>query len=484
MARPSPAVEHLLRRAGFGATPAEGEKFSRLTLPLAVASLVNYDPAATDVDAKIGTPGYVGHTIRNGAFTPNTSITDARQRWLFRMVHSPAPLQEKMALFWHHHFATAQSKIAGTTNGADATRMMASKPSSDPTGMKGQIELFREYALGNFRQLLIEVAKDPAMLYWLDGRLNVRNQPQENFGRELMELFTIGVEHYLESDVLPAARVFTGWNLRVTGGAAVDHYAFNYNANQHDANAKDFSFPIYANGSRRIEARSAATGMQDGLDLINALAIHPETANRLARRLWTWFVSEVDPPDASFVSSIAQTYLKNDTNMKPVIRAVLLSTQFMDSRRYYQRYAWPVEFVVRSLKEVGHVGFSVDTALTPLLNMGQQLFEPPDVNGWETGPGWFSTGGMLARMNFASVLATNQRFALREASRTSGGTPDSLLTFVRGRLSLPVLAPSVESALIAYIQAGGTWTGSETQLLNKTGGLFHLLTGSGEYQLV
>jgi len=486
MARPSPAVEHLLRRAGFGATPAEGEKYSRLTLPLAVASLVSYDPARTDVDAFIGTPGYVGHTIRAGAFAPNTNITDARQRWLFRMVHSPAPLQEKMALFWHHHFAPAYSKINGTVGPADATRLRATKQAHDSTGMKGQIELFREFALGNFRQLLIEVAKDPAMLYWLDGRLNVRGQPQENFGRELMELFTIGVEHYLESDVLPAARVFTGWNLRVTGtnGTPTANYAFNYNANQHDANAKDFSFAIYPNGSKRIEARSAATGMQDGIDLINALAIHPATADRLARRLWTWFVSEVDPPDTAFVTTIAQTYLKNDTNMKPVIRAVLLSPQFMDTRRHYQRYAWPVEFVVRSLKEVGHVGFSVDSALTPLLNMGQQLFEPPDVNGWDVGTGWFSTGGMLARMNFASVLANNQKFALREAARSSAATPDSLLAFVRGRLSLPAADPAVNAALISYVQAGGAWTGSETQLLNKTGGLFHLLTGSGEYQLV
>jgi hypothetical protein len=113
MARPTPAVEHLLRRAGFGATPEEGAKYSRMTLPIAVASLVNFDPAKTDIDAAIGTPGYVGITIRT-AFAPNTNITDARQRWLFRMVHSPAPLQEKMTLFWHHHFATAYSKINGT----------------------------------------------------------------------------------------------------------------------------------------------------------------------------------------------------------------------------------------------------------------------------------------------------------------------------------------------------------------------------------
>ena len=486
MARPSPAVEHLLRRAGFGATPEEGAKFSRMTLPIAIAALVNFDPSKTDIDAAIGTPGYVGITIRT-AFAPNTNITDARQRWLFRMVHSPAPLQEKMTLFWHHHFATAYSKInAAVNNQPDATRMMAAKKSQDPTGMRGQIELLRDYALGNFRDLLIEIARDPAMLYWLDGRQNVKGAPQENFGRELMELFTFGVENYVETDVYAAARVFTGWNLRVTGtqGTPSANYAFLYNANNHDTNAKDFSFPIYANGSRRIEPRAATAGMQDGIDLINALATHPETARRLARRLWTWFVSELDPPDEGFVDQISQTYLKNDTNMKPVVRAVLLSPHFLASSRHFQRYAWPVEFVVRSLKELGHVGFSVDSALTPLINMGQQLFEPPDVNGWELGSGWFSTGGMLARMNFAATLATNQRFELREDARSSNGSPESLLSFALNRLSLPEPAPEVRGALLDYIRAGGTWTGSETQLLNKTGGLFHLLTGSGDYQLV
>jgi uncharacterized protein (DUF1800 family) len=218
--------------------------------------------------------------------------------------------------------------------------------------------------------------------------------------------------------------------------------------------------------------------------LINALAIHPETARRLARRLWTWFVSETEAPDAAFVDKIADIYLKADTNMKPVVRAVLLSPQFLDKKRYYQRYAWPVEFVIRSLKEVGHVGFSVDSAITPLLNMGQQLFEPPDVNGWELGPGWFSTGGMLARMNFAAALATNQKFELRDDARTSSSTPEALLSFALSRLSLPDPAPEVRTALINYINAGGAWTGTDTQLLNKAGGLFHLLTGSGDYQLV
>jgi hypothetical protein len=165
------------------------------------------------------------------------------------------------------------------------------------------------------------------------------------------------------------------------------------------------------------------------------------------------------------------------------MRAVLLSPEFQDEAHFFQRYTWPVEFVVRALKEVGYIGFSVGDALTPLVNMGQQLFEPPDVNGWELGPAWFSTGGTLARMNFASQLATNQRFALRERARGAAESPEALLEFARGTLSLSDPAPAVSSTLLDYVRAGGAWTGSDSQLLAKTAGLFHLLTGSGEYQL-
>jgi uncharacterized protein (DUF1800 family) len=485
MAKPTPLMEHLLRRAGFGMTPAERERWSRYPYSLAVLTLTSYNPEKTDIDQYIGTPGYVGITTGGGAFRPDTAINDARQRWLFRMVHTPAPLQEKMALFWHHHFATAYSKISGQIGATNAARAMAAKPQADATGAKGQIELFREMALSKFRDLLVEVSKDIAMLFWLDGYLNTRTRPQENFGRELMELFTFGVEHYTEPDVLAAARVFTGWNtITINRNTPSLYYAFNYNGNQHDTSPKDFTFAIYPNGSKRIESRSGTQGMQDGLDLINALAIHPETARRLARRLWTWFVSETDAPDDGFVRNISDVYLKTDTDMRQVIRAVLLSPQFTNPSRFYQRYSWPSEFVVRAMKEVGHVGFSVNTAITPMLNMGQQLFEPPDVNGWDLGPTWFTTGGMLARMNFAAQLATNQRFALRDAARSSAGTPDSLVTFVADRLSLPEISGSTRSTLADYVRAGGAWTASETQILNKAGGLAHLLTGSGEYQFV
>ena len=158
---------------------------------------------------------------------------------------------------------------------------MAAKPAEDPGGVRGQIEMLRDNALGNFQTLLVEIAKDTAMLIWLDGRTNVRARPQENFGREIMELFTMGVGHYTEADVYAAARVFTGWNLTRVGGVA-PYLTFFYNAAQHDTAAKTFTFPIYPDGRKTIPARGAGNGMQDGLDFIAALARSPHTAAYLA----------------------------------------------------------------------------------------------------------------------------------------------------------------------------------------------------------
>ena len=193
-------IEHLLRRAGFGASQEQLDHYADLGFGGSVRRLIDYIDIPDDVDDLIGRPGYVAVTA-TGAFVPNTNIAHARQRWLFRMVHSERPLQEKMALFWHNHFATAYSKVAGTLGAAEGARYMAAKPSEDPNQVVGQLELFRQFALGNFRDLLIAIAKDVAMLVWLDGRLNVRNRPQENFARELMELFTMGVGHFTEPDV-------------------------------------------------------------------------------------------------------------------------------------------------------------------------------------------------------------------------------------------------------------------------------------------
>src|SRR5439155_17085654 len=276
---PDRQIEHLLRRAGFGARPDELDTYGAMSIPQAVDALVNYERVSTDVDALIGRAGYVNVTTR-GQFAPNTTIVDSRQRWLFRMLHTDRPLQEKMTLFWHNHFATGYNKIAGTFGAAEGARYMAAKSSEDPGKVRGQIEMLRENALGNFRDILTEIAKDTAMIVWLDGRTNFKAQPQENFGREIMELFSVGVGNYTESDVYAAARVFTGWNLARPGvnGDPTQHYEFVYNANQHDTNAKTCSFAIYPDGGKTSPARAAGSGMKDGIDFISGLGAHRNTA--------------------------------------------------------------------------------------------------------------------------------------------------------------------------------------------------------------
>ena len=372
-------------------------------------------------------------------------------------------------------------EVAGAFGAAEATRLFAAKPTEDPNAVVGQLELFRKYAVGNFRDLLVEVAKDPAMLVWLDGRLNVRGRPQENFARELMELFTMGVGTFQETDVYAGARVFTGWNLARPNN---NYYAFAYNAGQHDTDAKEFSFPVYQNGSRTIPARSAAQGMQDGIDLIDAVVRHPATGPRLARKLYGYFMNEADEPDAALLQDMSRIYYDSRFEIKPMLFRLMISAQFHDERNWYKRYAWPVEFVGRSLKEVGWNGFSLANALTPLVNMGQQLFEPPDVNGWDLGRGWFSSGGMLARMNFAAQLASNQKFNLRDLARPVAKTPESLLSFVLDRLTPNEFASTSYNALLDYARAGITWNGSDDQIATKAAGLVHLVVGSGDYQLV
>ena len=484
---PDRQVEHLLRRAGFGARPDELALFREMTVSQAIDVLVNYDSVVDDVDSLINTAGYVQVTA-NGAFSPQSNIVHARQRWLFRMVHTNRPLQEKMTLFWHNHFATGYNKIAGALGATEGTRYMAAKSSEDPGKVRGQIEMLRENALGNFRDILMNIAKDTAMLVWLDGRTNLKAQPQENFGREIMELFTVGVGNYTEADVYAAARVFTGWNLTRPGAAAdgTQHYEFIYNANQHETTAKTFSFAIYPDGGKTIPARAAAAGMQDGIDFINGLAAHPNTARYLATKLYRFFVSEFGAVNVTFVNRVASVYLQSGYDMRAVMREVLLSPEFQDESAYFARYAWPVELVVRALKDVGWTGYTVNDALTPLSNMGQILYEPPDVAGWDLGESWFSTGAMLARMNFASSLAANQKIKLATAVKDAGAgkTPEQLLAYLSDQIVTAPQDASVATELNNYLHSTGAWTGADAQLQAKASGLVHLMVGSPEYQLV
>jgi uncharacterized protein (DUF1800 family) len=482
MPRGDRQLEHVLRRIGFGASNAELGRYAGRSVFDVIESLLNYEQFPDDVDANIGKPEYVSVTTR-GPFAPDTVVNDARQRELFRMVHSQRPLQEKMALFWHNHFATAYSKINGAFGSVHATKMMAGRQGQIPGGQRGQYELFRQKATGSFADLLFEVAKDPAMLVWLDGRNNTRQRPQENFGREVMELFTLGIGNYTEADVLAAARVFTGWTIQLAGDRATpesSYYEFVYNANNHDASAKEFTFAIYPDGGKTIPARAAGQGMQDGLDFVLALVRQPATAHRLASRLYEFFISETAAPRSEVISDLANTYMQTNYSIKAMLRRLFTAEYFFSAE--FGRYSWPVEFVVKSLKETGWTGFSVNSALTPLANMGQQLYEPPDVNGWALGAQWFSTGSMLARMNFAATLMENQKTNLGRELASNRQSPESVVDYMLNRYTFAPMTSQVRDALVEYARAGGAWTGSDAQLNNKSAGLARLIVASSEYQ--
>jgi uncharacterized protein (DUF1800 family) len=326
------------------------------------------------------------------------------------------------------------------------------------------------------------------MVIFLDGQFNTRAKPQENFGREIMELFSVGVGYYTEPDVYAAARVFTGWNLRESEGYKDNdmnaYKEFVYNADQHETTEKTFSFPIYSDGSKTIPARSESAGMQDGIDLITALAFHPETARRLARKFWGFFVSEIVPPDPAFVSATANVYLQSGTRIGPVVYSVLNSPWFTDPSAQHARFSWPAEFVVRAIKEVGWQNFSVDKARAPLSNMGQALYEPPNVAGWPLGANWFSTSTMLARSNFAATLASSQKGFLAANLQPGASSPQALMAAMLERVTPAPFDSLPQQALLNYLVAGGPWTGSESQVSTRAAGLARLLVASSEYQLV
>ena len=482
MPRGDRLLEHVLRRLGFGADSNDVRRYSSLPFSTVIDRFLNFEQEPDDVDEQIGKPDYIAVTTR-GQFSPNTVINDARQRELFRMVHSRRPLQERMALFWHNHFATAYSKINGIYGSVIATRMMAGRPDQVAGNQRGQYQLFRDFATGNFRELLVEVARDPAMLVWLDGRLNTRARPQENFAREVMELFTIGIGEYTEQDVYAAARVFTGWGLRLAANRATpdgQYFEFVFNPGQHDPDAKTFTFAVYGDGRKTISARPAADGMQDGLDLIAALARHPATAERLARKLYAYFVSEVSAPDERAVRMTANAFTYSGGNIKATLAALFSSDAFLGSE--FGRYSWPIEYVVRSIKETGWDGLSVDAAMTPLVNMGQSLYEPPDVNGWALGPDWFSTGSMLARMNFAATLMGNQKFNLGRELMSLRTSPNVVVDYLLHHYTYLPISQDVYGALLDYAQGGGPWTGSDLQVRDKAAGVARLIVASAEYQ--
>lgn len=367
---PSPRTEtvwiaQLLRRAGFGCTPQELKYYKSLGYEGTLHELLN--PKNVD-NAQLET------AIREQGFDFTNSI-DLRRWWLYRMTFSRRPLEEKMTLFLHGHFATSDRKVR------------------NPHAMYLQNLLFRKYALGDFHQLLLNVSKDPAMIIWLDNQQNRKGKPNENYAREVMELFTVGIGNYGEADIKEAAKAFTGWQTRPEG--------FFFNKNQHDNSVKSFL---------------GKSGNFNGEDIIAMLVKHPATGRFLARKLISFFAHE--NPEKSFVERVAGAYTESKYSLCAMLKVIFNDKSFRSDRTYHAKIKSPAELVVGSLKVLQIE--NLDNDLPQMMGaMGQDLFHPPSVKGWDGGNAWISSETMMERFNFAA-RAVGMRFD--ELSATASPT--------------------------------------------------------------
>jgi uncharacterized protein (DUF1800 family) len=449
---------HLYRRAAFGPTRDELRDAVAAGMEATVEKLF-----AAPAEPRTRVPAVAGPPPINRT----TGMADAtgqavvlRAAWLGRLIDGTEPLREKLALFWHNHFATGIQKV------------------NDGVLVERQGELLFRYALGSFRQMLREVSRDPAMLVWLDSNQNVKARPNENFAREVMELFTLGVGNYTEKDVQEAARAFTGWHQ--SGGR------FTFVQSEHDA------------GPKTVLGR---TGNWDGDDVLGILLDQPACARFVVRKLYRFLVNEsASPPDA-FLAPLADAFRKGDYDIAVPVRTILRSRHFYSAHAYRRNVKWPVEYTVGVVRIVG-VGATGRITVNPysllgvLELMGQQLYAPPNVKGWEGGRSWLNTATVLARHNFAHALVNGmgdlneyaRRFNLREffpavdplaLLRRLGITePGRVVDFYADLLLPGDCRPEVKARLVAHLADAG----SEAFAQRCRDALFVLLT-LPEYQL-
>jgi uncharacterized protein (DUF1800 family) len=352
-------IPHLLRRAGFSASPEELASYQDMEFNDAVDSLLNYE--SFDESNLPKRPNItMSYTRRPSA----KEVGNLIWWWVERMVNTPNPLEEKMTLFWHNHFATAIYKVRS------------------PYLMFKQNQLLRSRGMGDFKDLLMGVTEDPAMLIWLDGYRNRKGTPNENYGREVMEVFTLGRGNYTEDDVHAAASALTGYTLDKTANT-------HFNTNFHDTSQKTFL---------------GQTGNFDPEDIVHILANHSATAQKLATELFQYFA--YTNPSSDIVNSLAQVYTNSGRNIKAVVEAILKSDDFVSQQAYLAQVKSPVEFVVDSLRSLG-ANVKPSAAIRALNNMGQLPFNPPDVFGWPSGLAWVNTSTVLQRINFPLQLHTS-----------------------------------------------------------------------------
>jgi uncharacterized protein (DUF1800 family) len=374
-------ASHLLNRAGFGGTPEEIQKLADLGPDTAVSSLLNYesipDPTSPPDWAKPN-PEEI-RTYREGIknATPEEKrklqqeeqqlfqrrMLELRGWWLQRMARGPRPFQEKMTLFWHGHFATSVEKVR------------------NPYFMWRQNDLFRRHGVGNWQNLLTEVGKDPAMLIWLDQGQSRKAHPNENFAREVMELFALGEGHYTEHDITEAARALTGWSFDF------QTQEYIYRPFIHDQANKTFL---------------GHTGNFDGDDVITIIVAQPQAARFITAKLWNYFAGQ--EPSPALNAALAANFRANGDNFRPFLHTLFRSQEFYGDDIVRNQVKSPVQWLVGSVRVL-------ESELPPplvswgmLRQLGQDLFAPPNVKGWDGGVTWITTNTLLTRYNDAQSL--------------------------------------------------------------------------------
>jgi uncharacterized protein (DUF1800 family) len=386
---------HLYRRAAFGAAVPQLREAVRAGFASTLSRLLRGQSDADDRDQLLD---------KAGAEIAREGNPDAlRGWWVYLLLNSLHPLREKLTLFWHGHFATSIAKVEL----ADL--------------MFGQNRLLRRFALGKFRPFLLEISRDPAMLIWLDSNSNVRGAANENYARELMELFSLGVGHYTETDIREAARAFTGW--RTDGGTF------------------EFVPALHDDGVKTVLGKA---GRWNGEDIVRIVLDQPAAAIFLVRKLYRFLVSESEDPLAALLEPLAQAFRKSDYDIGMLVKSILSSRLFFSEHAYRRRIKTPVEYVLGLVRTQEKEPVSPAALVPEMTAMGQELLAPPNVKGWAGGKAWLNTATILARNSFA------QRMVLHDTNLSKVPIFDVATVLQREKLTDPDRA--VDLLVDMYLQ--------------------------------
>ena len=459
-------VAHLMRRAGFGATPDELGRLADQGYEKTVDDLIDTPEHIQRADNSL-LYRYIPSTETGGP-----SPVPGAANWLYNMVNTQRPLEEKISLFWHHVFATGNSKVDNDNH------------------LTAQIEMFREHGMGNYRDLLIRVAKNPAMIFWLDNNENHKRSPNENWGRELLELFSLGVGHYSETDVYECARAFTGWTIGAKIPRNPHHrfsWYFEFRPEEHDYTEKTFL---------------GRTGNFDGEDIIDIILEQPACPRFIVRHLYNFFVADepqvpawqVEPPrNPEAIEQLAATFVDSGYEIKPVLRQMFKSDFFKDAM--YRKVKSPVEVVVGTLRLTGDLK-GPDPRLTAMgqepAYMGQSLHDPPSVEGWHTGREWINSGSVVKRINFVADRVSDpdlpgvQRLIDRVADDRSAMTPGALVDRCLDAMGPIEVTESTREELVSHAEDEGpvAWDdgGNYANSARRVGDMLALIAATTEYQ--